>query len=198
MQCVEADIILDSFCYRCYRKLSNYGIKSMNTSQYLHQAWGEASRLYQLARVNSERTLQAILYSQLVAILPPKARVLCEPTIKVPDSDAVIPDLVVVMNNAITAVVEIKFVPHGYPIYKKDINKLRTYGCTKSAFQLILEPHTGKYLNKYFTFSKDCLLVFAVIARHDSAAVDEKALNEQMRRFADRFVLLVYPVNNQA
>ena len=92
----------------------------MNTSQYLHQAWGEASRLYQLARVNSERTLQAILYSQLVAILPPEACVLCEPTIKIRDSGAVKPDLVVVMNNAVTAVVEIKFVPHDFPIYEND------------------------------------------------------------------------------
>ena len=170
----------------------------MITRQHLHQAWGEATRLYQLARVNSERTLQAILYSQLVAILPAETCVLCEPTIKIPELG--IPDLVVVSNKEVTAVIEIKFVPHFLVPYEKDIAKLKKYGSmsTEANFPLILQPRTGKYSDEHFTFSGNCLLVFAVIARQDSKAVDEGILNEGMRPFADRFVPLVYPVSNQA
>lgn len=140
----------------------------------LNKAWHHAMDRYSSGKVNSERTLHAILYSQLVAALP-DCTVLCEPQLHIAQHGVFVPDVVVINDqNQIVVVLEIKFVPHAYPVFEADIAKLRAIALDgeRSSFDLLLQPKTGKFMDVKTTISPECLFVFAVVGRWDAKAVD--------------------------
>ena len=145
-------------------------------------AWDEIKSSYKSSCINSERTLQALLHCYLCNKLP-STIVICEPTIELEGADKVIrkviPDMLVLEGEEVTAVVELKFVPHDYPVFEDDLEKLEVYarladaGADKIRFRLLLDPDTGQFNDKQFSFSPQCLLVFGVIGRHDAEALAE-------------------------
>jgi len=120
--------------------------------------------------------------------------VICEPTIALEHIGRVVPDLLVLQGNQVTAAVELKFVPHDFPQFEGDLQKLRAYGSSHVSFPIMVEPTTGRFANDPYEFSPDCLLVFAAIGRHDSSALDRSHLFNLMRTFEDRFLTLLLPV----
>ena len=68
---------------------------SQDLPRVLKKAWHHAMDRYSAGKVNSERTLHAILYSQLVAALP-DCTVLCEPQLSIDQHGVFVPDVVVI------------------------------------------------------------------------------------------------------
>ena len=135
-------------------------------------AWERAMSHYTQGKVNSECTLHSFLYSKLMDELP-DCTVLCEPQLNLDRHGIFIPDIVVLKDNQIVMVVEVKFVPGGYPVFEMDIAKLQTIGLNEEGpgHRLLLDPETGKLLKSTASISDECILCFAVIGRSDARAV---------------------------
>ena len=159
----------------------------------ISNAWVDAISAYEASHINSERTLQASIYASLLSKLPGGYRVLCEPCIDVLSHGRFIPDIVVLSQNQIEAVIELKFVPHHYPT-TEDLWKLKQYGSAANEFPLLLSPGSGRYDDTKFKFSPNCLLVFAVIGQHDAATLDESAIQADMAEHSARFLFLSLPI----
>ena len=163
-------------------------------------SWEEVINEYKGSRINSERTLQAVLYFHLREYMGKNdlknAYILCEPVITLKDVGTVIPDMIIVEDGFVKAVIELKFVPHYYPNYEEDLKKLECYANSNDVLGLLLKPETGKFQDSPQKFSHECLLVFGVIGRHDAAAVDENTYTDYRLRYKDRFLPLIYGVAN--
>lgn len=154
----------------------------------LEFAWQDVTKIYLTSRINSERSLQACLFERLSSQLSSDQVLLCEPSINV-SGIAMFPDLIILNDGKVQAVLELKFVPHHYPTLE-DLGKLMKYGSFTSSFPLLLNSKTGKYTEERFVFAPDCLLVFAVVGQHDSKAVDQSAVMQEMSAFDTRFMHL--------
>lgn len=161
----------------------------------LEAAWQDVVQAYRSSRINSERSMQAVLYKSLSAKLSSEHVILCEPSINLAGG-AVLPDLIVASGNLVQAVLELKFVPYHYPTIE-DLDKLTKYGASKASFPLLINPDTGAFSEQLFTFSPDCLLVFAVIGQHDSKAFDQDYIQVKMASLEPRFVHLCLKVAPQ-
>jgi len=162
--------------------------------QLFEECWKEIVGAYQNGRINSERTLQAKLFSALERRLPKSAVVLCEPTIDLQKVGTVIPDVVVVDGGEVCAVVELKFVPHHFPLYKGDLEKLQAYGRAADRFLLMVEPISGKFTTAEFRFSTQCLLVFGAVGQKCAEAMDRGEVTGRMAEFQSRFLPLLLAV----
>lgn len=180
-------------------------LMSTNHQEVMKQAWQHAMDRYSDGKVNSERTLHAILYSQLVAALP-ECTVLCEPQLSISQHGVFVPDVVVINDqNQIVVVLEIKFVPHGYPVFEGDIAKLRAIALDgdQSAYHLLLQPATGKFVDEKTTISPRCLFVFAVVGRSDAKAVHKKTVEKAFyaggqETLSGRFLVLPHATQQPA
>ncbi len=105
----------------------------------------------------------------------------------------VIPDILIARDRQVVAAIELKFVPHRYPVFEKDVLKLRQYRDHVAPFALEIDPTTGQFSERKHLFAPDCLLVFAAIGRHDAVAMDTLAL-EATANLGDRFVPLTCKV----
>ena len=180
-------------------------LMSQDLPGVLKKAWHHAMDRYSSGKVNSERTLHAILYSQLVAALP-DCTVLCEPQLSIDQHGVFVPDVVVINDqNQIVVVLEIKFVPHAYPVFEADIAKLRAIALDgeRSSFDLLLQPKTGKFMDVKTTISPECLFVFAVVGRWDAKAVDVEIVTKafyggDQDALVGRFLGLARPTGSTA
>jgi hypothetical protein len=166
----------------------------MDLRQAIESAWADCVQLYSVGRINSERTLQAAMHGSLSEKLSSEYYVLCEPTFVLPDFGTVKPDILIVRGGYVLSAIELKFVPEYWPRYEDDLEKLKVYGRSTGSFPLLLEPTTGKYADRDFSFPPHCLLVFGVFGQPDAAAVDSASLVENMGELRDRFVPLVHAV----
>jgi hypothetical protein len=169
----------------------------INYRSVLNAAWAKAMLQYDQGKVNSECTLHSYLYSQLLLALP-ECIILCEPQLNIPRYGVFVPDIVVLKEDQIVVVMEIKFVPQGYPVFELDIAKMQTIGIDEDGadHHLLLDPATGKFLTKKSRISKACLLCFAVIGRSDAKAVCADNLKAALTtgggtNLVDRFLALV-------
>jgi len=163
----------------------------------LKVAWEKAMVMYEQGKVNSEYTLHSYLYSQLLHALP-ECIVLCEPQLNLLRNGIFVPDIVILKDDQIVVVMEIKFVPHGYPVFEMDIAKLQAIGIDEGGVDhnLLLDPATGKLLANKARISSECLLCFAVVGRSDAKAVcidDLKAafVSGGRTNLVDRFLPLI-------
>lgn len=179
--------------------------RSRSTPDYrsvLQAAWAKAMNLYEHGKVNSECTLHSYLYGQLLSGLP-ECTVLCEPQLNLNRNGIFVPDIVVVKDDQIEVVMEIKFVPHGYPVYEMDMAKMRAIGIDECGtdHDLLLDPSTGLFQSNKSRISKECLLCFAVVGRWDAKAVDHGDLTAALvsgdrADLEDRFLPLVRTTNS--
>jgi hypothetical protein len=165
----------------------------MNISIALQESWCTAVKAYQTGHINSECTLHSLMYAELRDRLSDHVT-LCEPQITVERHGCFVPDIVVLREDVVVAIVELKFVPHGYPVYELDLGKLKVLAEYQQSFPLLLDPHSGKFKPEDFRISADCILAFAAIGRHDAAAVDPVGLRAEMWQFRDSFVPLILGV----
>lgn len=165
----------------------------MNISVALQESWSAVVDAYQAGLINSECTLHSLMYAELKSRLSDHVT-LCEPQITVKRHGCFVPDIVVLRGTAVAAIVELKFVPHGYPVYELDLRKLAVLAEYQQSFKLRLCPISGRFTQDTFHISADCILVFAAIGRHDAAAVDPVGLRAAMGQFGDRFVPLIFGV----
>jgi len=165
----------------------------MTISIAIQEAWSTVCDAYARGLVNSECTMHSLIYGELRSRLPDHL-ILCEPQINVERHGCFVPDIIVVKSRTVVAIVELKFVPHHYPVYELDLRKLVLLAACEQDFPLLLDPKTGKFTPDLFRVGPDCLLVFAAIGKHDAAAVDLPTLVTAMAQFGDRFVPLVYGV----
>ncbi|MCD9047089.1 hypothetical protein [Luteimonas sp. MHLX1A] len=120
--------------------------------------------------------------------------ILCEPQITVERHGCFVPDIVVLKERDVAAIIELKFVPHHYSVYELDLRKLAVLAAYEQNFPLLLDPKSGDFTPDSFRVSSDCILVFAAIGQHDAAAVDTPGLRAAVAQFGGRFVPLVYGV----
>ena len=165
----------------------------MTISIAIRDAWSTACDAYQHGLINSECTLHSLIYAELRSRLPDHL-ILCEPQINVERHGCFVPDIIVLKDRAVVAIVELKFVPHYYPVYELDLRKLAVLAAYDQGFPLLLDPKSGKFTPDFFSVGPDCILVFAAIGQHDAAAVDLPGLEAAMAQFGARFVPLVYGV----
>lgn len=162
----------------------------------LQNMWNQHIRQdYDMGLLNSERCLQASFYRALRIELPEHI-IFVEPLLELKSTNIgrnFVPDIIVCNENKIEAILELKFVPHGYPNYKKDLAKLFTLSTLpgQNEFFISLDPDSGKFSNGKYTFSENPIFVFAVIGQHDAEAVDRTAiLGSLPGQVPSNFVLL--------
>lgn len=165
----------------------------MHISIALQEAWSTACDAYERGLINSECTLHSLMYAELRSRLPDRIT-LCEPQITVERHGCFVPDIVIVKERVVEAIIELKFVPHHYPVYELDLRKLAVLAVYEQSFPLLLDPKSGDFTQDSFRVSPDCLLVFAAIGQHDAAAVDASGLTAAMAQFGDRFFPLAHGV----
>jgi len=151
----------------------------------LKNAWEEVEAVYLTGIICSERHLQAVLYKILESNKSFYENYHCfiEPYLNtlnksIPEIEGKFPDLVIVdkVSNEIVAVIELKYVPHYYVPFEKDVwnlSLINKYRGNKSVIQLMTEPETGKYQTEGFTISENLLCVFAAITNEFSFSVTD-------------------------
>ena len=134
--------------------------------------WSCVEKHYNTGWMVSERGFQAALYTELKKKLPCTADVVVEPSWKIPDGTRRIHDLVIVENDQITDIFELKFVPHCWAAWKNDLEKLKSYvRKPKAKYSVRLNPNTGKWA-ECIPVKADCRCHFVVVSQHDAEAID--------------------------
>ena len=148
--------------------------------------WQQVECEYRKGFCVSERGLQAALYTELQKELSSDSHVVVEPTWNTLDGKVAKPDLVIVEGRKITDIFELKFVPHGYAEWKRDIEKLFRYIKKHNErplrYPVRLDPNTGQWEDS-LSVQDRCLLHFVVVARHDAEAVCTEDLKKEVRKW---------------
>ena len=145
---------------------------SQSRKDHCKKAWSRVKKQYCSGWIVSERGLQAALYSELKKELSTSSHIVVEPTWKTDNKPKKTPDLVIVENDQITDIFELKFVPYDLVKWENDIEKLRLYvGESDAKYSVRLCPKTGKWRSS-FPIKDGCRLHFVAISHHDAEAVD--------------------------
>ncbi len=137
----------------------------------------EIQLLYNNGLICSEAHLQAELYASLRKKLTAKNNFHVWVEAVIPQVDQLKTDILVTHEQNIIGVIELKYIPHGFPRYENNFQKFEKLQHQKMLrLNLKLNPITG--LDDYrfhFSFDENCLFVFAAIARYNSDAFHDKA-----------------------
>ena len=140
------------------------------------QVWREVRDIYREGHCMTERGLQSALYMQLRNGLERCCSVVVEPKWERNNWEAK-PDLVIVENECITDIFEIKWAPnHRLQRWRPDIQKLREYVRRDAApgYQVSIDPTTGTGDNgrnvHYLRLHQECQLHFVGVSRDDDPA----------------------------
>lgn len=161
----------------------------------LYKAWKKTiSKHYKNCQINSERSLQASLWSHLVHELPHNRRTFIEPRIFSESRKApprLYPDLVVCNSNKVIAVVEIKYTPRVDPQYEKDRETLGWISDHRSTLYVVNSRYRGDTsMRQRFDFADDVLFVWASIHRLPTTALNAKEFTEKYTSLMNSFVLI--------
>jgi hypothetical protein len=137
------------------------------------EAWTQAIESdFHRQRINSERGLQASLWSKLNEILPPDTRRLfIEPTLRAPFDDGKLdgadlryPDLVICNAKEVIGIVELKYQPLAEPSWKKDLETFTWILDNRehiSVQNLSLRYRGVEMDSRVYPLAKDVLFVWA-------------------------------------
>ncbi|MDK2977955.1 MAG: hypothetical protein PWP52_669 [Bacteroidales bacterium] len=154
--------------------------------QILEDIWtNQISKTYNQGLLCSERQLQAEFYHHLKAEKYNDYTVWLEPVLEIRENPLLHhkkPDIMISKDNEIVGVIELKYNLEKGINVTNDFEKLKAFstlnGDTK--IPLYTDITNGNWDNdKNFSFSKDLILIFAVIAWEDVEALNTKALNEK-------------------
>ena len=141
------------------------------------EIWSQVKTEYENGLVVSERNLQAVLFGKIRKAMP-STFVIAEPTWKL-DGKRRSPDLVIVRNNFITDIFELKFMT-SYDAWRKDVKKLIDYVETNNRYPVFLNPYTGDYAEKNRIHNR-CRLHFVIVADCKAEGVQELTLQDYLR-----------------
>ncbi len=120
---------------------------------------------YCTQKINSERSLQASLWSHLYSYLPNKRRLFIEPSFSLKiegKTKNVYPDIVVCNSKEVIAIIEIKYLPRGKPDYGKDLDTLSSLSQNRDKLSITHSRYRGGGADsKEYRFSKNILFVWA-------------------------------------
>lgn len=147
--------------------LENMKGRQLIKSQII-EAWEECINTdYSNQRINSERSLQASLWSQLNQRLGSNRRLFIEPGMSARDHNEVkqvYPDIVVCNSREVIAVIELKYLPRKKPDYRKDINTLDLIARHRHSMSISNDRYRGENIDsREYTLSKNILFVWAGI-----------------------------------
>ena len=136
--------------------------------------WNRVRDRYELGYCVSERGLQAALFFEISDSLQDSA-VIVEPTWIIAGR-LTIPDLVIVENDLITDIFELKFVPHGCADSKSDLKKLLSYRTdSEERHPIHLDPQIGAW-DRRMPIGRACQLHFVAVSSYEAAAVWPESL----------------------
>lgn len=137
-------------------------IRTLLRSQ-ITEAWHKSITIdYAAQRINSERSLQASLWSNLNALLPFKTRrMFIEPSLNVLDKCRY-PDIVICNTREIIAIIELKYLPRGKPTWSKDITTFHWLDENKKNVSITNTRFRGIEADKRtYSLAKNVLYVWA-------------------------------------
>ena len=105
----------------------------------------------------------------------------CRRSVVEPNWQGQVPDIVVVGKGAITDIFELKYVPHYYPDFKQDIQKLASYVEDGQKFPVSIDPETGQWRDP-LPVSPDCRLHFVAVGKPDAEALDTNAVRQHIKQ----------------
>ena len=178
-----------------------------NLKELFKEIWPSIETEYNAGGFCSERHMQAEIYFQLKQSKNIKDyKFWIEPVIYSNDKlfhklglKGIIPDMLVSIGTSIVGVVEIKYVPHGYSQFNKDMTNIKKFYTNKGkpeSFQLKTDNITGQYNNDKFTIDNDILLIYLVIANAGSDSFSEKESIWKSIN-ADDYLFLTGRIDNQ-
>jgi hypothetical protein len=139
-------------------------------------------RQYEMGVLNSERALQACLVGAF-APLAPDIVTLVEPQL----SSRIVPDVWIGYPGGRTiAVIEIKYVPHDYPKWEKDLPNLTTVLSATDLPAYDTHPVDGRN-GLPMRCNSETLGIFAVIGKHDADAVNSETLGRRLAEAGSLF-----------
>lgn len=133
---------------------------------------------YRNGLILNERTMQAVLYKHITQKMG--VNTCLEPHMPTAKRDGAraIPDIVV-YGDEIDLIAELKFVPHGNPIFESDVEKFCTLMERGSKKHLItLDPKTGKYARTPHYITNQTRFAFFVVGHSDARAIIPEAVRQ--------------------
>jgi hypothetical protein len=132
----------------------------------IREAWRQSiTDDYVAQRINSERSLQASLWSRLNTILPPKSRrMFIEPCMSTPGLGKQVryPDLVICNSREIIGIIELKYQPRAKPKWHKDIDTFHFLATHRETISISNTRFRGVVADaRLYPLANDVLFVWA-------------------------------------
>lgn len=143
---------------------------------------------YAAQRINSERSLQAAVWSRLKGILPETRRMFIEPRMIVTGKVRQVryPDIVICNTRQVIGIIELKYRPRTRAAWRKDIDKFRSIADSKTGITVSNERYRGVEANSHtYTLAITILYVWAGV--HAESGLD---LAGYVGKLAPNFIAL--------
>ena len=144
--------------------------------ELLAQAWKNAiTGDYHRQRINSERSLQASLWSKLNDLLSVEYRMFIEPRLKAKEGlvkpESRLPDIAICNAEEVVAFLEIKYLPRAKPKWQKDLKTFEWINRHKDQLKVQNVRYRGVVKDdRLYKISEGVLFVWAGV--HASAGLD--------------------------
>ncbi len=191
------------------KKKANFVIL-MTLAQAIQDSWIEIEKIYNAGKIPSERHLQAELFHILVSNeqFASRSQIFIEPNIygasgnsKSYTLQGIIPDMLIVENQQVVCIIELKYCPSGYIQYEKDLTTFsKFYKLKEESFKMFLqtEPMNGDYKNLEYSINCDLLFAYSVIGQEDSDAIrpNSDIWRTYINQTFKNYLYLIGSVNN--
>lgn len=168
--------------------------------QQITEAWNSVIKAdFHRQRINSERSLQASLWSKLDGILPPESRrMFIEPHLKVTTStvdgqvaqECRYPDIVICNTREVIGIVEIKYLPRAQPNWKKDSQTFSWIHNNRDKIVIQNIRHRGVAADdREYRLSKDVLFVWAGVHRPSNIDFTQHIDQSLAKHFLERHAI---------
>jgi hypothetical protein len=154
----------------------NMTARSLLRSQ-ITDAWHQSIRQdYEGSRINSERSLQASLWSHLKDELSPTTRrMFIEPRMTVGRTNQQVryPDIVICNTRQVIGIIELKYLPRAQPSWRKDLLTFQWIEDNRTTITVSNARYRGLAENRrVYPLAKDVLYVWAGVHAASSVCLD--------------------------
>ncbi|MCI0152230.1 hypothetical protein KNO81_41225 [Paraburkholderia sediminicola] len=149
------------------RSLRNQTARRTKIGNQLIEGWKRTVALdYCNGHVNSERSLQALFFSNLRTVFEEdetQRRFFIEPTVRLSDDSIVRPDIVICNSREAICILELKYGPRAIVNTAKDMRSLSSIACSKDISIALERYRSPKHGPLSFALSKNVLFAWAGI-----------------------------------
>ncbi|MES2428680.1 MAG: hypothetical protein V4560_16980 [Bacteroidota bacterium] len=143
--------------------------------EFFDPAWHNLKNVYDSGVICSERHMQCELFKLLTSNndFNNRYKIFVEPRLTLPELNSKIPDFLITEDDIVVAAVELKYVPHDYSKYEKDLKTLINF-CylfkqnKDYTFPLLTNPNNGEWTEPKFRFSDKLTLIYCTITKLDA------------------------------